>query len=130
MPLLPDNDDNKSAEDLLLPYLDATLSLAAPPSEDAENARSSCTLFYKQCSAKIPAEPQDTQTTCIYRSPYSRCLPEIADSAAVNGEDMFWRAVKALKAAGRLPQGAEGEGSDVDSFWPPLDYVEEDGEEW
>ncbi|KAF7790767.1 hypothetical protein EIP86_001724 [Pleurotus ostreatoroseus] len=130
MPLLPGNDDNKSAEELLQPFLDATLSLTAPPSEDAETVRPSCVLFYKQCSAKTPAEPQDTQTTCIYRSPYSPYLPEIADSAAVNGEDMFWRAVKALKAAGRLPQGAAGEGSDVDSFWPPLDYVEEDGEEW
>lgn len=130
MPLLPTNGENKSAENLLRPYLDATLSLTTSLSERTEIARATLAIFYKQSSAKPPAELQDARPSCIYNSPYSPYLPEAADSAAVNGEDMFWRAVKMLKAAGRLSHGTEGKDSDVDSFWPPLDYVEEDGEEW
>ena len=70
-------------------------------------------------------------------APYSPYLPEIADSAATQGEAMFWQAVNALKAANRLPHRGSGEkadetrtATDVESFWPPLDYVEDEGEEW
>lgn len=71
----------------------------------------------------------------------------IADEATENAESMFWKAIEQLKTAGVQrtvakeevevgDESAEKTGShekseDVDSFWPPLDAVEDEvTDEW
>lgn len=140
MPLVDKNEhDTRTAEELLRPYLDATLSLTSlsATSERPEHARPLFALFYKQTFPPPPSyDTESAQSTLILSSPYSPYLPESADAAASDGEAMFWKAVKALKAAGRLPHRKREDGAeetdtaiDVESFWPPLDYVE-DSDEW
>ncbi|KAI0337560.1 FAD/NAD(P)-binding domain-containing protein [Trametopsis cervina] len=139
MPLSNDAGVTQTPEVLLRPYLDATLTLTSPgPSEQRNAIAPLFTLFYMQHSV-IPsrsADSPDLSPTIQYTAPYAPHLPEIGDSAATIAESIFWRAVESLKAMGRHPERTDG-GSDmeastthqIDSFWPPLEYVDE-GEDW
>lgn len=67
--------------------------------------------------------------------PSSTLISEQADSATANAEALFWKAAEALGAAGIRPKRtpeAEGEEVevDVDSFWPPLDMIDDPSEDW
>ena len=130
---MPDPGSEQSAETALRPYLDAALTLTVSPASPL------FTLFYKESVTKLAPPASDAaQSTLITSPPYAPYLTEVGDSAASNAEAMFWDAVKALTASKRYPKhAAEGETkADEDakngpeSFWPPLDYVEDDSEEW
>jgi Rab proteins geranylgeranyltransferase component A len=137
---LPENEvPSQSAEALLKPYLDATLSLVSPASDTVQPL---FTLFYLQLSGSTSSETRgDSIPVALpirYTTSYQPHLPEIGDSAATIGESNFWEVVKALESLGRHPghitDDEQGEGGDgavrkVESFWPPLEYIEE-SEEW
>jgi len=136
MPLLEAT--SSSAEELLRPYLDATLSLTAPASQDGAPS-TLFTLFYIQqqppASTETSAATNDASTALVV-PPRSPLFPEVGDSAATLAESMFWEAVETLKTLGVRPRPQGGDGVDsaeveVDSFWPPLDSVADDtGDEW
>ena len=139
MPLLGEHSTTEPAEQLLRPYLDATLSLASYGSGSPAEFEPLFTLFYTEHPpiSTPPSDALDAVPSIFPTSSYAEYLPEIADSAATNAEAAFWRVVKALKALGRQPgrseeEGADGDESgeaDVESMWPPLEYVE-DNDEW
>lgn len=132
----------QSPEGLLRPYLDATLSLLSPRSPETNVALSPVfSLFYMQ-HCRVPETKAQSAVNLspgiLYSESYSPFLPEIADSAATQGESMFWSAVRALKAAERYPQQTDRGGDvdaiqdlprEVESFWPPLEHME-DEEDW
>jgi Rab proteins geranylgeranyltransferase component A len=132
--LLDHSSQPLNAEDLLRPYLDAALSLAPQTSESS--VQYPFTIFYKQNFPPPLSSSVDTQPTHLYPQPLDSVhLPEIADSMVGSAEATFWRAIEQLKAVGRQPQATEKEGEqdeirEIDSLWPPLEYVEEDQEEW
>ncbi|KAI0693488.1 GDP dissociation inhibitor-domain-containing protein [Cytidiella melzeri] len=124
---LPNNQSiSQTPEQLLRPYLHATLRLASPESSDSlDVVEPLFTLFYMQHPASGPSKPSSSILRAVSYAPH---LPEIADSAVTNAEGIFWDVIKSLKAVGRHPERNDevdrGE-SDVESFWPPLEYVEE-----
>ena len=71
-------------------------------------------------------------------APSSTLVSEKADSSAISAEALFWKSVEALKAAGRRPKRKPEDGEEmgedveveVDSFWPPLDILDDPSEEW
>lgn len=83
-----------------------------------------------------PDAPAAAPSSSVLRAaPSSTLISEQADSATVNAEALFWKAVEMLKAAGRRPKrapevGGEELEADVDSFWPPLDAIEDPSEDW
>lgn len=119
MPLLDNAAASGHAEQLLQPYLDATLTLArtCETPEGSGTAQPLWTLFYKELSQDF-AHPLH--------------ITEVADAAVTRAEACFWRVASAFKEAGRRPrttnedgeQGAKEEYAEV--LWPPLDYVEDD----
>lgn len=139
MPLPASSDTAQTPESLLRPYLDATLTLLSRPSPNTDTSDEPLfSLFYRQRSAHALITTEATSKTpsdILIAEAYSPYFPEIADSAARQAESTFWRAVEALKAAGRVQQkmedeeGAEGNARDVESFWPPLEHIE-DAEDW
>ena len=129
----------QTPEQLLKPYLDATLSITRPNTSSEESLSSTqtiFTLFYKQHPTPTHAISSDVKSSPLPPSGTSvpMYLPEIVDSTAGTVEVAFWRAVEQLKAAGRRPQRKGDEGKDVESpgdidgLWPPLEYVEEENE--
>ena len=145
-----------SAEDLLKPYLDAALTLTAPPSSpDASIASPLFSVFYVHTAPTSALKLTGLGSGIIATPPCPQLLPAIADAATENAEAMFWKAVEQLKAAGvqrsvvkgtttKVQDEAGGEDDDVDekdsvdqepedidSFWPPLDAAEdESADEW
>lgn len=135
MPLSHPREGDQSAEQLLRPYLDATLSLTSPQSSEPSNSHEPLfTLFYTQHANNLNSPTTSDAPHLPIVHSYAPHLPEIADSAAINAEKTFWRVVNALKAKGIHParandsQGEDGD-ADVESFWPPLEYVE-DSDDW
>ncbi len=129
MPLLGDQSGGShSPEELLRPYLDATLSLTRT-SEHPESALPLVTLFYEQSPREGPENNSTEASLMLSTPPHSRYLPEVADSAARNAEGTFWRALEVLKSAGRLPGDKNSEEA-VENFWPPLEYVNGEDDEW
>lgn len=132
------------------PYLDAALSLTAPPSRDTTPATPLFTVFYTHNSTLSRPSPTATSSlNAIVVPPATPLLPQIADAATGNAEGVFWKAVEQLKAAGvrrsivqesfgKAKEGEEEvtcaeESQDIDSFWPPLDASEDDSsttDEW
>ena len=132
LPLLDDSIRTQSAEELLRPYLDAALSLTSQSSGETINTL--FTVYYKQHPRK-PFSPLTTTDIAPLVSPPSDAihLPEIGDSLVPSAEATFWQAVEQLKAAGCRPQTKEGDEVDareIDGMWPPLEYVDEDQEDW
>ncbi|RPD62128.1 FAD/NAD(P)-binding domain-containing protein [Lentinus tigrinus ALCF2SS1-7] len=141
---------SSSAEELLRPYLEAALSLTAPPSSSSVTspATSLFSLFYiHHTPAAVSSAPPSSSSSVIVTPPSRPHLPTIADEATEHAEAMFWTAVKQLKAAGvqrTVPKeeaeegdasvekaGTEDTSPDIDSFWPPLDAVEDEtSDEW
>ncbi|OJT07504.1 Rab proteins geranylgeranyltransferase component A [Trametes pubescens] len=143
-----------SAEELLRPYLDATLTLAAPLSvpSDSQPIAPIFTVFYIHHSA--PPHPPPALSTAsseiIVAHPHTSLLPEIADAATQHAEAMFWKAVEMLgrrspvresgstdEVEGKNEEGGEKEAEEesdpgeIDSFWPPLDAAEvESADDW
>ena len=139
-----------SAEELLRPYLDAALTLTAPPSASSEvqPAEPLFTLFYIHHPASAPSlsDPANADSDIIITPSCTTLLPAIADAATQNAEAMFWKAVRRLKGT-REPQKAvptddekgeevEKDGGDseldgIESFWPPLDVADvESADDW
>lgn len=131
MPVPSDQTPGQTPEQILRPYLDATLSFACDP------VQSLFTLFYMQQSDGRVAS-LDSQTSVFHIDPYSRYLPEIADSAVTNAETIFWRVMKVLQE-NRSQPNQDGRGNDqeqgesrsreIESLWPPLEYTE-DNDDW
>ena len=126
------------------PYLDAALTLTAPPSAGAGThaAKPLFTTFY--------AHHHSTPTTSITDpgiivAPSHRPLiTAVADEATQNAEGMFWKAVEMLGMKRPPTEGARVSGGEekdeekdveesgeIDSFWPPLDVAEvETSDDW
>ena len=125
-----------SAEELLKPYLDATLSLAANNLETTESGSSPLqplyVLFYGQDSS-TPLQPglQDLPSpNAIFIPPAnSGIISELADTAAANAETVFWKVVEVLKEVKRQRRtAAEGEETKddelvIENFWPPISDI-------
>ncbi|KAK7436641.1 hypothetical protein VKT23_019048 [Stygiomarasmius scandens] len=103
----PVSQDNASSpEEILKPYLDATLSLARPQPDSATTPIVPLfTTFYLQSSPVPSSSPSSASPssnpnpTCLMPPPLPLLpLPESPDSAAVNAESVFWEAVNVLKA--------------------------------
>ncbi|KAI0676664.1 FAD/NAD(P)-binding domain-containing protein [Trametes maxima] len=137
-----------SAEQVLRPYLDAALSLTAPPSvsSDTQPAVPLFTLFYNHYPAALP-QASFGGPDIIIAPPCTPLLPTIADVATQNAETMFWAAVKKLGTVHRKVATREASGDRkaedanekdteegpeaIDSFWPPLDAAEDDSaDDW
>ena len=127
-----------SAESLLRPYLDATLTLAVPDTATSAPLEPLFTVFYIEHPDASDVATAAPSPSVLRAAPSSTLISEQADSATANAEALFWKAVEALKAAGRRPKqrvqdGEDGGGKlevDVDSFWPPLDIMDDPSEDW
>ncbi|KIK59984.1 hypothetical protein GYMLUDRAFT_244766 [Collybiopsis luxurians FD-317 M1] len=176
-------------EKLLKPYLDAVLSLSAPPTPSTSASFQSSSAAGAQASTRPQIEPlfksfyieregqrqpsaQSTEPSSgITPNPSSNPdiliapspllafpstsndtpdlppnlspLPDVADAAAVNAEVVFWETVQALKRKMKKmrQEGGESEGDvkhgqgegeieiEIESFWPPLESVDEEGDD-
>ena len=139
-----------SPEELLRPYLDAALSLTAPPSRDTAPGSPLFTVFYTHNpTLSRPSQLEVPLSSAIIAPLPTPLLPAIADAATGNAEALFWKAVEQLKAAGvrrsvvkesfgKAKESGEDpaeteEPQEIDSFWPPLDATEDDSnkmDEW
>lgn len=135
MPLFEET--TRSAEELLRPYLDAALTLAVPnPDDSAAPLVPLFTLFYTQTPA--PSMPSsDSSRSVLGVTDSLPILPEVADSATSQAEVLFWKTVELLKGAGCRPRSRKeddgeeaNEEVEIDSFWPPLDMVDDPSEDW
>ncbi|KAI0366234.1 FAD/NAD(P)-binding domain-containing protein [Pilatotrama ljubarskyi] len=141
---LPEASSSRSAEELLRPYLDATLTLTAPPSASPvmQPVTPLFSVFYAHCPT-----PRPFGLDIIVTPPHTLLLPTIADVATEQAESMFWKAVQKLgrkrpteESTGKKEAEDEGPESSekdieesglIDSFWPPLDAAEvESSEDW
>ncbi|OCH86038.1 FAD/NAD(P)-binding domain-containing protein [Obba rivulosa] len=129
-PLLGDDEYSSSAEELMRPYLDATLSLTTSASDvaGASPAQPLFTLFYIQQLPPSPASTDATSTTLV-TPPATSLISELADAATEQAEKIFWRAAELLNASRKSEDAKKVE---VESFWPPLDVIEDEPnlEEW
>lgn len=143
MPLLDDYDVSQKPKDRLQPYLDAVLALTrteAVQEEQSHPAQAVFSIFYKQHPPPTTDLPAAESAVLLSPPPADSIhFPEIADSMVASAEATFRRAIEQLKAAGRRPQRKEKEGEkesihqsveDIDSLWPPLEYVEDGEEDW
>ncbi|KAL6304085.1 GDP dissociation inhibitor-domain-containing protein [Sparassis latifolia] len=135
LPLLDAEARTQTAEHLLRPYVDATLSLTTRPS-DCDAPHALFTLFYIQ-QPPTSSPSVEAHSALLLTPPCAPLMSERGDSAATEAETMFWKAVGALKAAGRRPRAKDGEEAgrdearDVGAFWPPLDAAaDETGDDW
>ncbi|KZT66985.1 FAD/NAD(P)-binding domain-containing protein [Daedalea quercina L-15889] len=138
LPLLEQT--SESAEALLRPYLDATLGLVVPDPASSVPVQPLFSVFYIEHPESLAAAPStgDASALSVLRPPPSSILiSEQADSAAVNAEALFWKAVGALKAVGRRPKRRMDDGEDmgeeeveVEGFWPPLDTLDDPLDDW
>jgi len=121
-----------SAEILLKPYLDALLTLTVASGDATQQFAPPFSLFYfEHPDSDVSA---DSSSESFIHIPTSwTYLTETADSAASTAEEVFWKAIGVLKAAGVKPHVAKDSGVDsgeVESFWPPLGDMEESVDEW
>lgn len=125
----------QTTEELLRPYLDATLSLADTQQTDEAPIEPLFSLFYTEHPSAPIAQDNavDSPSSVLVTPARSPVLPELADAATSMAEKMFRKAVEVLQSAGRRPRAEGSEVEDVEveveSFWPPLDIVD-DGEDW
>ena len=147
LPLLDPPSSTASAQAMLTPYLDATLTLTMPPSETERSlAAPLFTTFFIHNASQCTHSPDET-SGIIVTPTYTQLLPAIADAATEKAEAMFWKAVGQLKAVGvghaktrnkeQVEDDVNGEeapeegAGDIDSFWPPLDAAEDEtADEW
>ncbi|TCD69182.1 Rab proteins geranylgeranyltransferase component A [Steccherinum ochraceum] len=134
---------SRTAEELLKPYLDATLSMADAGREtsasESQPIRPSHTLFYVQ-HLPTPPSPSDASQSLgsLFVPPSDETmLSELSDSAATNAETTFWKVVEKLKEIRRIKrESAETEGDKsveepvVDSFWPPISDTTVVDQDW
>ncbi|KDQ65124.1 hypothetical protein JAAARDRAFT_188375 [Jaapia argillacea MUCL 33604] len=130
------------AKAILTPYVNATMALTKRPSSGDVVSDPIFTLFYIQ-NQLLPSNSENEVTpplpdleTCFTTPPISPTLSECADSAAMNAEKLFWKAVNALKGH---PTHTPGQGEEIpegqdlveiESFWPPLEtIVDDEGDE-
>ncbi|KAK1220723.1 hypothetical protein PQX77_016549 [Marasmius sp. AFHP31] len=129
------NPANESPEDLLRPYLEATLRLRK--SEDDTTITPLFTSFYNQraplpsYATSTPLSPStspsfklaDTSLPNYILVPQlpQQPLPEPADVANVNAEKVFWDVIRILR-----PEVLKQEGESELTFWPPLPNDEGD----
>ncbi|GJE83975.1 FAD/NAD(P)-binding domain-containing protein [Phanerochaete sordida] len=142
MPLVEEGLGQRSAEELLQPFLEATLTLcqSEPVQEGSPSAvQPLFTLYYQQhpYSKSSPGDNPPDSSPLLSEPLDSAHLPEIADGMTTSAEVTFWRALELLKAAGCKPQRKSEDGEadsqdapEIDSLWPPLEFVQEDEEEW
>lgn len=128
-----------SAEELLQPYLDATLTLTSSTSPESSPSTSNSPLkplfklFYLQHpTSPLSTPPSEVNTSSqgdlhsyIVPAPIpSFPLPECPDAAATQAEAVFWEAAKVLRVRDPTRSdsavSAEEEVEEIDSFWPPL----------
>ncbi|KAI0352785.1 FAD/NAD-P-binding domain-containing protein [Trametes cingulata] len=142
---LPAAATSRSSEELLRPYLDATLTLTVSPSGSPEIQPAALLFSVFYTHHPVPAPPASDSGVIVTPS-HTLLLPVIADEATEQAEAMFWKAVERLgrkrppsdETASR--KDTEGEDSSekepeesefIDSFWPPLDAAEvETSEDW
>jgi hypothetical protein len=150
---LPSAASTSSPQQLLQPYLDATLALMVPPNTQSAVPSSQSpipaplfTTFYVQHhDSGIPSAPDpsadlaSTSKTYIVPPPLSPALPlpDIPDAAAAHAETVFWETVKTLCEDGVNPAQASANADTregvltIASFWPTVDITEEsEDEEW
>lgn len=135
---------SQTAEELLKPYLDATLTLAASGNAEAELVEPVRSLFYIQhpsLSSLSSAETQASSDPIFTPTHNSTLLAELADSAATNAEAMFWKVVDALKEIKgnkkaptheKVDETGEKETEEklIDSFWPPISDTSVVEQDW
>lgn len=138
MPLIEEGASASTAEELLKPFLDATLTLCHPENTEEHSdapVKPLFTLFYKQhpYPKQSPSEAAPDSAPLVSEPLDSVHLPEVADSMVTSAEATFWRAIELLKAAGCKPErkteGAEAESPDasgIDNLWPPLDFIQDE----
>ena len=126
-----------SAEALLRPYLDATLTLDVTDPASPAPPEPLFTVFYIEHPDTHVDATATPSPSVLKAGPNSTLISERADSGTANAEALFWKAVEALKTAGRRPMRKQEEDQDlgeveaeVDSFWPPLDIVDDPSEDW
>jgi hypothetical protein len=109
---MPVTSKSSSSEELLRPYLTATMSLAGDSPEPL------FTLFYLH-PIDHPVTADSGQT---FIPPEVSLLPEGADAATDGAETVFREAVRALREA-RKRKGREDDDDEEEEvlFWPPLD---------
>ncbi|EIW62323.1 FAD/NAD-P-binding domain-containing protein [Trametes versicolor FP-101664 SS1] len=152
LPCASSAEQSRSAEELLRPYLDATLTLTAPPptSSDPQPTTPLFTVFYIHHPAPHPPAPSTVGAGIIVSPPHTSLLPEIADAATQHAEVMFWKAVETLgrrplvqesgstdgvedksEESGEKEAEEDSDSGEIDSFWPPLDAAEvESADDW
>ncbi|KIP10590.1 hypothetical protein PHLGIDRAFT_22209 [Phlebiopsis gigantea 11061_1 CR5-6] len=117
MPLLDEEMKAQTPEQLLRPYLNAALTITLPHAAE-DRLEPLFMLFYKQHPTTVLMPSDDESPPLLPDPSIPLYLPEMADSSVHVAEATFWRAIEQLKAA-----------DVIDSFWPPLDVVEEE-DEW
>ncbi|KAG6885790.1 hypothetical protein C0993_009896 [Termitomyces sp. T159_Od127] len=145
LPLLTPPSESTSAEEILRPYLDATLALTTEPSSSIVSFSSNSatpsppeavppqplfTTFYIEHpdSLSAPDNSSAQHRTYIVPAPLVPAypLPDLPDAAATSAEGVFWETVRILREAGVRPNQASNEehGLEVDeeigTFWPPM----------
>ncbi len=139
MPL--SEETSRTAEELLRPYLDAALTLSKPAVESDGQlpVQLLFELFYIQRTSAKPMSSASVDipaASVIIVPDGPPKLAELADDATTQAENIFWKAVESLKAAGCRPRRQSPDGEEaqdesvIDSFWPPLDAVDDPSDDW
>ncbi|KAG6890766.1 hypothetical protein C0992_012739 [Termitomyces sp. T32_za158] len=150
LPLATPPTESTSAEEILRPYLDATLALTTEPPistvqpklfpsksatlspPEATSPRPLFTAFYIEHTDSLPA-PENSSTqarTYIVPSPLAPAypLPDLPDAAATSAEAAFWETVRILCQAGIRPKWNQTSNEEqvskldeeIKTFWPPM----------
>ncbi|KAJ7439847.1 GDP dissociation inhibitor-domain-containing protein [Mycena latifolia] len=131
---LPLPDVNSTAppdpQNLLKPYLDATLALAPPVSDSDAPLTPIFSTFYMQ-HATAPRAEEDSTPGVPHLAPTplppALALPDAGDAAAVHAESVFWEAVKILRPLALQPD-ADDEVA-ITGFWPPVEHKDDEEED-
>lgn len=135
---------SQTAEELLKPYLDATLTLAASGDAEAAVVEPIHSLFYIQHASppsQSSPEIQASSDPIFLPAQNSALLAESADSAATNAETVFWKVVDTLKEVKgnkkaptdeKVEEAGEKETKEkvIDSFWPPISDTSVVEQDW
>jgi hypothetical protein len=124
MPIL-DDDIDSLPEPLLQPYLMATLSFTSPTS-DAIDTTPLFKVFYIEQPREFVVSAADPKI--IVTPSVSPLLPESLDSAAINAEAVFRKVVGILKS--RNAQDLPEANAEDESFWPPLNEIDDEADNW
>ena len=126
MPML-DADASSSPEDLLRPYLTATLSFVSAPL-DVVDIAPVFTVFYIDQPPRYKCIVSPSTPKVVVTPYISSILPESLDSAAVNAEAVFRKVVGILRS--RTPLDPSEAKTEDEGFWPPLQEVDVEMENW